>query len=123
MKQILAPQTRQFIVNIVVLAIAAVLFWLAYILRNIFIVFLFSCFFAILLSPFVAKLKQWKCPDILSIFSVFFLVIISVILFLSSLVPVFIEVAENSKAYVVRSITVLEQQAQQGFPFINNLPF
>lgn len=44
------------------------------------------------------------------------------LLFLASIVPLFVGLAEDSKAYVVRSITYIEVQAQQGFPVIDSLP-
>lgn len=44
-------------------------------------------------------------------------------LFLLSIIPLFIGLAEDSKSYVVRSVTELEQQARTGFPVLDHLPF
>ncbi len=44
-------------------------------------------------------------------------------LFIVSIVPVFVGLAEDSKTYVVHTVTALEQQARAGFPVIDSLPF
>jgi|GEM_PF-2908278 len=82
--------TRQFIVNVMIVLVAVLIVWLVYILRDFIGLFLFSCFFALLLAPFVIRLKKWKIPDVLGILMTFFSVFLIVSLFLVSIIPVFI---------------------------------
>ncbi len=123
MKSLLTSATRQFIMYMVVVVITGILFWLIYLLRDLIGLFLISCFFALLLWPFVFRLKKWKIPDVLGILLAFFGVFLIGALFLASIIPVFVGLAEDSKAYVVRSVTSLEEQAQAGFPLIDRIPF
>lgn len=43
-------------------------------------------------------------------------------LFIVSIVPVFVGLAEDSKTYVLHTVTAIEQQARAGFPVIDSLP-
>ncbi len=52
----------------------------------------------------------------------FFGVFLTFTLFIVSIVPVFVGLAEDSKAYVVNTVTTIEQQARAGFPIIDSLP-
>lgn len=122
MKALLKPATRQFIISIGIIVATVILLWLVYLLRDLIGLFLVSCFFALLLGPFVLRLKKWKIPDILGILITFFAVFLALALFLVSIIPVFIGLAEDSKSYVVRSVTALEEQAQAGFPIIDRIP-
>jgi len=70
----------------------------------------------------VAKLRRWGCPDVLAICLTFLGVFLTVVLFIASIVPLFIGLAEDSKTFIVQSIAALEQQARTGFPMINHLP-
>lgn len=94
-----------------------------YLLRDLIGLFLIACFFALLLGPFVAKLRRWKCPDVLGILITFLTVFLIVSLFIISIIPVFVGLAEDSKSYIVRSVTAIEQQAKAGFPILDSLPF
>jgi len=114
--------TRQFIVNVMIVLVAVLIVWLVYILRDFIGLFLFSCFFALLLAPFVIRLKKWKIPDVLGILMTFFSVFLIVSLFLVSIIPVFIWLAEDSKAYVISTVSAIEIQAKNGFPIIDTLP-
>lgn len=53
----------------------------------------------------------------------FFGVFLTFTLFIVSIVPVFVGLAEDSKAYVVKTVMTIEQQARAGFPIIDSLPF
>ncbi len=53
----------------------------------------------------------------------FFGVFLTFTLFIASIVPVFVGLAEDSKTYVVTTVTAIEQQARAGFPAIDSLPF
>jgi predicted PurR-regulated permease PerM len=97
--------------------------WIIYLLRDLIGLFLVACFFALLMSPFVGRLRKIKIPDILSIFITFFSVFLIVSLFLISIIPVFVGLAEDSKVYVQSTITAFESQARDNFPIINQLPF
>lgn len=122
MKSLTTSQTRQFIVSLLILALAVLLVWVIYLLRDLIGLFLVSCFFALLLAPFVIRLKKWKIPDVLGILITFFGAFLIVSLFLISIIPVFIGLAEDSKTYVIGAVSSLELQAQQGFPVIDTLP-
>lgn len=122
MKSLTNSQTRQFIVFLFIIALAVLLVWVVYLLRDLIGLFLVSCFFALLLAPFVIRLKKWKIPDVLGILITFFGVFLIVSLFLVSIIPVFIGLAEDSKTYVIGAVSSLELQAQQGFPVIDTLP-
>lgn len=123
MKSILSAQTRQFIIYVTILVSLLWGLWLLYILRDLVWLFLISCFFALLLGPFVVKLKHWKIPDVLGILMTFFGVFLAFSLFLISIIPVFVGLAEDSKAYINRTVIVIEREAKAGFPIIDTLPF
>ncbi len=93
-----------------------------YNLRDVLGIILISCFTALLLSPFVDRLRRWKCPEVLGIFVTFFTVFLTVALFFVSIVPLFVSLAEDSKTYVVRSMNYAEGQAEASFPVLNSLP-
>ena len=52
----------------------------------------------------------------------FFTVFLTVSLFILSIIPVFVGLAEDSKSYIVRSVTAIEQEANAGFPILEKLP-
>jgi hypothetical protein len=52
----------------------------------------------------------------------FFTVFLTVSLFILSIIPVFVGLAEDSKSYIVRSVTAIEQEAKAGFPILEKLP-
>lgn len=58
----------------------------------------------------------------LGILITFFTVFLAVSLFIISIIPVFVGLAEDSKSYVVRSVTALEIEARAGFPVLDKLP-
>ena len=122
MKALLTPATRQFIINVIIVLLASLVLWIVYLLRDFIGLFLISCFFALLLGPFVVKLRRWWCPDILGILVTFFTVFLTVSLFILSIIPVFVGLAEDSKSYIVRSVTAIEQEAKAGFPILEKLP-
>lgn len=122
MKSILSPATRQFIVYVTITITITSVLWLIYILRDIVGLFLISCFFALLITPFVVHMKKWKIPDVLWIFVVFFSLVFCCSLFLTSIIPVFVGLAEDSKLYVVRTVRVIETEAKSWFPIIDTLP-
>jgi len=123
MKSIPPSPIRQFVIFLLIFALAVFLIWVIYLLRDLIGLFLVSCFFALLLSPFVMRLKRWKIPDVIGILMTFFGAFLIVGLFIVSIIPVFIGLAEDSKVYVIRTVSSLELQAQQGFPIIDSLPF
>lgn len=53
----------------------------------------------------------------------FFGVFLAFSLFLISIIPVFVGLAEDSKAYINRTVIVIEREAKAGFPIIDTLPF
>lgn len=59
MKALLTPATRQFIINVIIVLLASLVLWIVYLLRDFIGLFLISCFFALLLGPFVVKLRRW----------------------------------------------------------------
>ena len=59
----------------------------------------------------------------LGILITFFGVFLTFTLFIASIVPVFVGLAEDSKTYVVTTVTAIEQQARAGFPVIDSFPF
>lgn len=59
MKALLTSPTRQFIMNVVIVLVASLILWLTYLLRDFIGLFLISCFFGLLLGPFVVKLRKW----------------------------------------------------------------
>jgi len=122
MKSSSPTPAQSFTVNVIILIAFLAAFWLLFILRDLAILFLISCFFALLIWPFVAKLRRWGCPDILAICLTFFGVFLAVVLFVASIIPLFVGLAEDSKTFIVHSITSLEQQARTGFPMFNHLP-
>jgi predicted PurR-regulated permease PerM len=94
-----------------------------YLLRDLIGLFLFSCFFALLLSPFVGRLKKWRIPDVLGILITFMSLFLIVGLFVLSIVPVFVGLAEDSKTYISHTASAFESQARANFPIIDQLPF
>lgn len=122
MKSLITSQTRQFILSLLIVVLAGLLVWVIYLLRDLIGLFLVSCFFALLLAPFVIRLKKWKIPDVAGILMTFFGVFLVVSLLLVSIIPVFVGLAEDSKAYVINTVSSLEIQAQAGFPAIDSLP-
>ena len=52
----------------------------------------------------------------------FFGVFLTFSLFLISIVPVFVGLAEDSKAYITRTVSFIEHEAKSGFPMIDGLP-
>ncbi|MBP6921211.1 AI-2E family transporter [Candidatus Gracilibacteria bacterium] len=123
MKSLTSPQTRQFIVYIFSTLVAVLLVWIVYLLRDLIGLFLVACFFSLLLSPFVGRLKKWKIPDVLGILITFLSLFLIVSLFLLSIIPVFVGLAEDSKIYIVNTANALEMQARADFPVIDTLPF
>ena len=97
--------------------------WLIYLLRDLVGLFLVACFFALLLSPFVGRLRKLKIPDVFGILMTFFGLFVIVALFLASIIPVFVGLAEDSKVYAVNTLGTIEAQAQANFPLLENLPF
>jgi predicted PurR-regulated permease PerM len=92
-------------------------------LRDLIGLFLVACFFALLLSPFVGRLKKWKIPDVLGILITFLGLFLLVSLFLLSIVPVFVGLAEDSKKYIINTVSEFEIQARANFPLLDALPF
>ncbi len=86
-------------------------------------IILISCFAALLLSPFVDRLRRWRCPEVLGILITFFTVFVTIALFFVSIVPLFVGLAEDSKTYIVRSMNYAEKEAQSSFPVLDALPF
>lgn len=123
MKWLIAPQTRQFIVYIFATLVSVLVIWIIYLLRDLIGLFLVACFFALLLSPFVGRLKKWKIPDALGILITFFGLFLIVSLFLLSIVPVFVGLAEDSKIYIINTVGAFEAQARANFPLLDSLPF
>ncbi len=68
------------------------------------------------------KLRRWKFPEVLAILTTFLAVILAVSLFVISIIPVFIGLAEDSKLYINRSVAAIEQEAREGFPILEILP-
>lgn len=122
MKSLVTPRTHQFIVYVFILVVTALLAGIVYLLRDLIGLFLVACFFALLLGPFVVRLRKWKIPDVLGILITFFSLFVLVSLFVASIVPVFIGLAEDSKTYIVNTANILEVQAQNNFPIIDRLP-
>jgi predicted PurR-regulated permease PerM len=91
-------------------------------LRDVLWIVFISAFVALLLSPFVDRLRRWKCPEILGILITFFAVFLTGILFFASIVPLFIGLVDDSKTYIVRSVDYAQKQAVLGFPVLNDLP-
>jgi len=123
MKSLVTPQTRQFIVSVFIVVVASLLVWIIYLLRDLIGVFLVACFFALLLGPFVVRLRKWKIPDVLGILITFLSLFLVISLFIISIVPVFVGLAEDSKIYVTNTVTALEGQARDNFPMLDGLPF
>ncbi len=123
MKSLLTSQTRQFIVYVFVTLVSVLVVWIIYLLRDLIGLFLVACFFALLLSPFVGRLKKLKIPDVFGILITFLSLFLIVSLFLISITPVFIGLAEDSKVYVVNTVSAFEYQARENFPVIDSLPF
>lgn len=69
------------------------------------------------------RLKKWKIPDVAGILITFLSVFLIVSLFLVSIIPVFVGLAEDSKVYVVNTVSALENQARADFPIVDTLPF
>lgn len=67
-------------------------------------------------------MKKWKIPDFLGILITFLTLFVVVSLFLASIVPVFVGLAEDSKTYINNTAKILELQAQNDFPIIDRLP-
>lgn len=88
MKSSTNPQTRQFIIYVLIVLVTLGILWFVATLRDFIGLFLVACFFALLLSPFVARLQKWKFPHILAIFTTFAGVLIIVSLVISSIIPV-----------------------------------
>jgi predicted PurR-regulated permease PerM len=122
MKSMFSQATQQFLIYILITAFGVAILGIIYTLRDLIGLFLVSCFFALLLWPFVVKLKHWKIPDILGILITFFTVFLTFTWFFVSIIPVFVGLAEDSKGYIVRTVTAVEEAAKAGFPFIDRLP-
>lgn len=122
MKSLFSDNTRQFILYIFIVIVAGCTCWLLYILRDVLWIVFISAFVALLLSPFVDRLRRWKCPEILGILITFFAVFLTGILFFASIVPLFIGLVDDSKTYIVRSVDYAQKQAVLGFPVLNDLP-
>lgn len=88
MKSSLNPQTRQFTVYVLIVLVTLGVLWFAYTLWDFIGLFLVACFFALLLSPFVARLQKWKFPHILAIFTTFLGVLVVIGLVVTSIIPV-----------------------------------
>lgn len=122
MKSLFSDNTRQFIMYLFIVIVACFVCWLLYNLRDVLWILFISAFVALLLSPFVDRLRRWKCPEILGIFITFFTVFLSGVLFFASIVPLFIGLVDDSKTYIVRSVEYAQKQAVLGFPVLNSLP-
>ena len=123
MKSFITPATRQFFIYILIIVLTLFGLYFFYKIRTLVSIFGVSCFAALLLSPFVARLRRWGCPEVLWILATFAGFLAVVVLFFVSIIPLFVGLAEDSKAYIVRSIDSMETQAQKNFPIIDSLPF
>ena len=121
--QINAPAVRQFTVYLCVILAFVLGVWGLYNLRSVIQLFLGACFVALLLSPFVARLRKYKFPEALAILTTFLSVFVVFFLFLGSIVPIFIDLADDSRAYINRSIVYLQEQASSDFPALSDVPF
>lgn len=122
MKSFFSPQTKQFIMYLVVLVWAFFLGSIIYALRDLIVLFLIASFIALLLSPFVARLNKWKIPDVPAIFMTFLWAILIVVVFILSITPVFTDLAKDTKTFVEKSLDVVVIQAQNDFPILDKLP-
>lgn len=123
MKSFLTPATRQFIIFLIIFLMAILGIAFLYHIRDLLGIFGISCFTALLLTPFVIRLRRWGVPEVLGILATFMGVFGAIILFFVSIIPLFVGLAEDSKAYVVRTISFVELQATHNFPLLNSLPF
>ncbi len=123
MKAFFSLQTKQFVLYIVIIIATLLGLWLVYLLRDVLSLVLLSCFAALLLSPFVSRLNTWKIPQIPAILTTFLGLLVILSLFVVSIIPIFVRLAEDSKGYVLRSIDFIEAQAQDEFPVLDKLPF
>ncbi len=123
MKTLLPSYLQKFLVQIFVVILVSLGLWLVYTLRSFISLFLVACFLALLLWPFVAKLRKWKIPDVLGILATFMWVFVIVSLFFISIIPLFVSLAENTKSYLIRVVNIVEVQADNDFPVLNHLPF
>lgn len=71
MKSLLTPATRQFIVFLLIFLVALLGLGFLYQIRSFLSIFGISCFVALLLTPFVIRLRRWGCPEVLGIFVTF----------------------------------------------------
>lgn len=122
MKSFFSPQTKQFIMYLVVLVWAFFLGSIIYTLRDLIVLFLIASFIALLLSPFVVRLNKWKIPDVPAIFMTFLWAILIVVVFILSITPVFTDLAKDTKTFVEKSLDVVVIQAQNNFPILDKLP-
>lgn len=122
-----SAETRQFVVKISIILGVAIAAWLLYTLKSIVFLFWGAVFVALLLSPFVSYFKRWrihtwKVPDALAIFMSFWVLLVSVSLFILAIIPIFTDLGNNTKEMISRSILTIETQAKDNFPFLDKLP-
>lgn len=122
-----SEETRQFTLKVcIVLAILGI-GWILYSLQSVIFLFGGAIFVSLLLSPFVdyfsrLHIRKWHVPDIMAIFMSFWVVLIFVSLFVVAIVPIFVDLGNNTKQALGRWVETIQAQVQDNFPFLDTLP-
>ncbi len=104
-----SPETRQFALKVcIILGIMAVV-WVLYTLQSIIVMFGGAVFIALLLSPFVSyfsrwHIGKWRVPDSMAIFLSFGVLFGFISLFVLAIVPIFIDLGNNTKQSLERGV-------------------
>jgi predicted PurR-regulated permease PerM len=126
-KTLFSHETRQFTIKVCIILGIVFVAWLLYTIQSILFLFLGAIFVALLISPFVSylgkwHLKKWRIPDTLAILLSFSSLLIFISLFILAILPIFVDLGNNTKETIKRGITSLYVQAENDFPFLNALP-
>lgn len=123
-----SSETRQFVTKVFIVLGISIVAWLLYTLQSILFLFGGAVFVALLISPFVSyfrkwRIRKWQVPDALAISMAFSSLLIFISLFILAIVPIFIDLGNNTKQTISNGISAIKIQAQNDFPLLDSLPF
>ncbi len=123
-----APQTVRAKVDVsvssvvkssIAVALVAISLYLIYLLKDVFVLVLFSFFFAAILNPLVDRMEQWKIPRGFGVLLSYLIIMIVLVIFIIALVPM---LKTQGDKLVYSITTYLQTIAREGFTTMS-IPF
>lgn len=124
---IVSQEIRLFTLKLSIVLGVLLLLWMMYSLQSVLFMFGGAIFIALILSPFVSyfsrwHIGKWKVSDGFAIFISFGMFLSFATLFVLAIIPIFIDLWNNTKLTLERGLITLQNQAENDFPFLDRLP-